>query len=414
MAFSFVHTADIHLDSPLKSLALRDPDLAELIGSASRTAFRRIINLCLEEKVDALLIAGDLYDGAQTSMKTARFLAQELGRLHDAEIEAFIIRGNHDAESKITRELVLPDNVHLFSGRTGVEARQWNGQSVAIHGVSFRHKHAPDSLLSTYKPPVSGAFNIGMMHTSLGGTEGHDLYAPCSLSDLQDHGFDYWALGHIHQRSEFTNPTTTVVMPGIPQGRDIGEAGEKSVTLVKVDDLGKVTLNPRNVSVAQFERVEIECDGLEEWPVLVQNLRRALATERQNSPCEHLILRPRIVGDTPLAWRLKRDADLLLAEAQAASDAIGTLWVDKLEIDVTGGHSAPGALGELAALLDGELLDASDPAIVAELNQLQKNLPRDLRGFLGDTEADQHAALSDLIEAGASDVLARLVHDQGS
>ena len=70
MAYRFVHTADIHLDSPLRSLALRDPDLAELIGNASRQAFRNIIDLCIDEQVDALLLAGDLYDGDQTSMKT--------------------------------------------------------------------------------------------------------------------------------------------------------------------------------------------------------------------------------------------------------------------------------------------------------------------------------------------------------
>ncbi len=111
MAFRFVHTADVHLDSPLRTLALREPALAELIGGATRRAFVAIVELCLAEKVDALMIAGDLYDGEQTSMKTARFLADQLRRLHEAEIPTFVIRGNHDAESRITRELTLPDSV---------------------------------------------------------------------------------------------------------------------------------------------------------------------------------------------------------------------------------------------------------------------------------------------------------------
>ena len=117
MAFRFVHTADIHLDSPLRTLALREPALAELIGGATRKAFAAVIDLCLAEQVDALLIAGDLYDGEQTSMKTARFLADELRRLHEAGIRTFIIRGNHDAESRITRELTLPELVKVFGGR---------------------------------------------------------------------------------------------------------------------------------------------------------------------------------------------------------------------------------------------------------------------------------------------------------
>ena len=96
-AYRFVHSADVHLDSPLRSLALRDPRLAEFVGNASRQVFSRIVDLCLDEQVNALLLAGDLYDGEQTSMKTARFLAEQLRRLDAADIEVFIIRGNHDA-----------------------------------------------------------------------------------------------------------------------------------------------------------------------------------------------------------------------------------------------------------------------------------------------------------------------------
>ena len=102
MAFRFVHTADIHLDSPLRSLSLRNADLAALIGDSTRQALVAIVDLCLEEQVDALIIAGDLYDGEQTSMKTARFLATQLARLSQAGIAVYKIRGNHDALSKIT------------------------------------------------------------------------------------------------------------------------------------------------------------------------------------------------------------------------------------------------------------------------------------------------------------------------
>jgi DNA repair protein SbcD/Mre11 len=138
-AYRFVHTADVHLDSPLRSLALRDPRLAEFVGNASRQVFSRIVDLCLDEQVNALLLAGDLYDGEQTSMKTARFLAEQLRRLDAADIKAFIIRGNRDALSKITKELVLPENVHLFGGRAdAVEVSRDRGERpITIHGLSF-------------------------------------------------------------------------------------------------------------------------------------------------------------------------------------------------------------------------------------------------------------------------------------
>jgi DNA repair exonuclease SbcCD nuclease subunit len=116
LSFRFVHAADIHLDSPLRSLALRDPALADLIGNATRKAFIGVVDLCLDEQVDALLLSGDLYDGEQTSMKTARFLADQIRKLHEVTIKVFVIRGNHDALSRITKELTFPDSVTIFGG----------------------------------------------------------------------------------------------------------------------------------------------------------------------------------------------------------------------------------------------------------------------------------------------------------
>ena len=156
MAFRFVHTADIHLDSPLRTLALREAELAGLIGGATRKAFMGVVDLCLAEQVDALLISGDLYDGEQTSMKTARFLADQLARLHEAGIATFVIRGNHDAESRITRELTLPESVKVFTGRAESVALSRGALDVAVHGVSFAQKHAPDSLLPKFRGPHAG------------------------------------------------------------------------------------------------------------------------------------------------------------------------------------------------------------------------------------------------------------------
>ena len=171
MPFRFVHTADIHLDSPLRSLALRDPALAELIGGSTRLAFERTIDLCLDEQVDSLMIAGDLYDGDQTSMKTALFLAAQLRRLDEVGIRVFIVRGNHDAESRITKELVLPEGVKVFGERSEtVELERPRGETpVVVHGISFAKPQVPQNLVSKFKARVEGAFNVGLLHTSLAG-----------------------------------------------------------------------------------------------------------------------------------------------------------------------------------------------------------------------------------------------------
>lgn len=415
VAYRFVHTADLHLDSPLKSLALRDPALAEVVGNASRQVFKRIINLCLDEAVDALLVAGDLYDGAQTSMKTARFLAQQLGRLDAAGIETFIIRGNHDAEARITAQLVLPPSVHVFGSKAGMVLRDRGGQRIAIHGMSFAKPQAPDSLLRHYQPPVAEAVNIGMMHTSLDGSPGHDPYAPCKLSDLQSSGFHYWALGHIHARAHHAGDVH-VVMPGIPQGRDIGEAGEKSVTLVTVADDGTLTIVPRPTAVARFARVPVPLDGVDDWRALVGLLGTALRKARRDHPEDHLVLRPVLTGTTPLLWRMQRDQAVLLAEAQMVAEAAGTLWIDRIVLDCTDATRADtaGPLAELARAVDAMTADAAPPpaAVLAEadatLDALAKTLPRALRGLLGDDPAAQAAIRDRLLAEGAAEVLAHL------
>ena len=409
MAFKFVHTADIHLDSPLKSLAMRDAELADLVGNATRTVLTRIVDLCISEQVQALVIAGDLYDGAQTSMKTARFLAVELERLAGEGIPAFLIRGNHDALSKITRELVLPDTVRVFSGRAEVIETLWNGHDVAVHGISFSAPHAPDSLLDKFHTPVPGVFNIGLLHTSLDGAAGHDPYAPCSLAELQATGFQYWALGHIHQRAAHPGKTN-VVMPGIPQGRDIGEAGLKTVTLVSVDDSGSVTLSERALAVAQFVRMPVACGDLHNWSDLVAELCTALTTIRQQHDAEHLIVRPVLTGISPLAWRARRDADLLRAQTQVVAESFGTLWIDKLEVTLEEGAETPrvGPIGELATLIKTDAGKAHDAAMQAELDALIKKLPRELRHLFGDTQALVAATCQSEMQTGALEVLAQL------
>tara|TARA_R110002020_G_scaffold50963_6_gene144458 strand:+ start:1992 stop:3290 length:1299 start_codon:yes stop_codon:yes gene_type:complete len=421
-AFRFIHTADIHLDSPLRSLALRNPDLADLIGTATRQTFTGIIDLCIDEAVDALLIAGDLYDGDQTSMKTARFLSGELERLAGAGISAFIIRGNHDALSRISRELVLPDRVRLFGGRPEhvLIERAAGEKPVAIHGLSFAQPTAPESLLPKYRQALPDTINIGMMHTSLGGAEGHDVYAPCSPADLQATGFDYWALGHIHKRSVTEASGTAIVMPGMPQGRDINEAGPKSVTLVTIADDGTVRLEERRTSRAEFARVAVNAEGMTEWPDLASAITTALAEARDSSATPELVVRLAVSGATPLAWRMRRDADLLLAEAEERAARIGRVWVEKLEIACTPPRteavSTTDPLHELKALIDNAILgsDGYEAALAGIAESLQAQLPADLRDLFGADEVGTRSRLSEIAREGAADVLSRLQAGSGS
>lgn len=420
MSFRFVHAADIHLDSPLRSLALRAPEVADLIGTATRQAFAAIVDLCLAERVDALLLAGDLYDGDQTSMTTARFLAQQLGRLDGAGVAVHIIRGNHDALSRITRELVLPPSTHVYRHRAEAVAldRPPGAVPVVLHGLSFREPHAEASLLGDYRPPVAEAVNIGLMHTSLGGAPGHDPYAPVTPADLGRSGFDYWALGHIHKPSRQTVGRTQVVMPGIPQGRDIGEAGPRGVVLVTVAPDRSITVEDRLTSLAEFALVSMDASGVADWAVLVRRLRAALESARETARSPHLVARIALAGATPLAWRIRRDLDLLAAEAQTAAEAIGRVWIEKLTTACTlPGGDAPAADGSplvaLRRLMADEVLGSA--AFAADLSaaatELIAQLPPELRGAFGEDPGALDRMLQDLACEGADETIARLAPD---
>ncbi|NKX29273.1 DNA repair exonuclease [Rhodobacteraceae bacterium R_SAG6] len=406
--FRFIHTADLHLDAPLRSLALKDEDLADLVGNATRRALERIVDLCLEESVDALLIAGDLYDGDMRSMKTAAFLVSEMERLHQAGVSVFMIRGNHDAESVLTRELELPPNVHVFTGHGGIVELSDHG--VAIHGVSFAKPQAPESLLPKYKEPVSGLYNIGMLHTSLAGAAGHDTYAPCSINDLQSHGFDYWALGHVHIR-QVHSEVPHIVMPGMPQGRDIGESGPKSVTLVSVND-GHVSLEERFISAVEFARRDICLDAVDDWRDALEVIDAELRSTAM-TPSDHSVLRLELIGASPLAWRLRRDHDLLLEQVSNLARAQGSVWIDKIvnhltppTTPVTGDDPRR----ELSNLMDA-LTDNATFLMRAEQNaeELIADLPPELRQAFGDSEAEQTDVVRELLKQGIKDITARMM-----
>lgn len=413
MVFRFVHTADVHLDSPLRSLALRDPEIAEMIGNATRQAFERTVELCLVERVDALMIAGDLFDGNLRSMKTAIFFSGQMRRLVDAGIRVFIVRGNHDAESVVTKNLFLPAGVHVFAGRA--QAVPIEGRDIAVHGISFAQRKAPESLVPKFKAPVPGAVNIGLLHTSLGGADGHDDYSPCSVADLTAHGFNYWGLGHVHKRQVHAEGHCVVVMPGIPQGRDINEAGPKSVTLVTVSDGGDISLEERVTSIAQFERVNVDVTDAAEWEDVLARLERALRATREATESDHLVARIQFLGRTSLALRLRRDADLLLDDARQVAGACSRTSIEKLEVDCHPPETPPELAGydpvlELGDLIANEVKDSDAFRATARdiVLELQSQLPASIRDFLGDSEQAIEEMVGRMISEGGDEVLARL------
>tara|TARA_R110002110_G_scaffold339191_2_gene549598 strand:+ start:5298 stop:6524 length:1227 start_codon:yes stop_codon:yes gene_type:complete len=399
-----LHTADIHLDSPLRSLALRDPDLRDQVHTATRSAFTRIIDTAIAESVNALLIAGDLFDGAERSARTAAYLTGQLDRLRDGGIRVFYIRGNHDAENPLTGELNLPENVHIFDGRGG---KVQLSEDVWIHGVSFANRHAPESLLPKFPAPVSGAINIAMLHTSLAGAGGHDPYAPCTVSDLVAAGFDYWALGHVHRRQVHAE-SPWIVMPGTPQGRDIGEPGPKSATLLTIGETIEVAEVP--TSLVEFLHVPIDATKTENDDGLRDLLRQVLRETPNSLTSGSGVIRLSLTGSTPRRWQILRDQDVWEEAASQFARETGSLWLDKLVFDLSDvTETGSSATDELAAIM---ATIRQEPGFVetsrAELEAILAELAAQRRGELLPDEHAVDVLARRLSEAGAQRILARM------
>ena len=406
-SFRFIHTADVHIDSPLIGLTRHEGSAAERIRSATREAFDNLIRQAIDEQVAFVVIAGDLYDGDWRDFHTGLFFSLQMGRLAKAGIRAFVLYGNHDAESHITRRLILPENVKVFSARKP-DTFVLNELKVALHGQSFRQRDVTDNLVLGYPEPVPATFNIGVLHTALGGMAGHENYAPCSLDDLKAKGYDYWALGHVHNAQVlYENPH--VVFPGNLQGRHIRETGPKGAHLVTVEDGEIADFTTMRCDVVRWSRLSVPVDDCSR-PAEVsdrvrQSIERAVAAEADG---RLLACRVELTGTSKIHGELLASAENLLAEAQAAALGIGddAAWIERLVVSTQPQHDSPvsadrrDALGELRNMLaDAGKDDGLLQQLASDIGELSRRLPADLR-----TGAED-AALKAAINGDYADVI---------
>ena len=390
--FRFLHAADIHLDSPLKGLTGYEGHIAERIRSAPRAAFEQLIERAFDEKVDFLIIAGDLYDGTWRDYKTGLFFAEQMGMLNQAGIPVFLVYGNHDAESQLTRPLVLPDNVKVFSGRRP-ETLQIETLNVALHGQSFRQRDVTDNLVPAYPSPLDGMFNIGVLHTGLGGRGGHANYAPCTLQDLIDKGYDYWALGHVHQR-EILNERPHIVFPGNLQGRHMQETGPKGACLVTVEGSDVIDVATMPVDVVRWALVPVEVTGVQTVGGVIDSIREEVETAAAQSEGRLLACRIQLRGRIEIHHRLVVDNEDLLAQARSTALGVGeeVAWIEGLIVDTKPLTDAASpverddAIRDLLQMLSGAADDAGLlQSIAGDVGELVQRLPQDVRDEIENT-----------------------------
>ena len=403
--FRFIHAADPHLDSPLRGLEAHEGAPVALLRGATRKAFENLVNLAIDEAVNFVVIAGDLYDGDWKDYSTGLFFRGQMVRLEAKKIPVYLIAGNHDAASVISKKLTLPENVHVFSTRTA-ETMEVPGLAAVIHGRGFPHRAVPENLAVDYPAAVPGKFNLGLLHTSLTGRPDHDTYAPCSEQDLRNKGYGYWALGHIHQ-PEVISEDPWIVFAGNCQGRHARETGPRGCRLVTVkDSLEVASAEWHDLDVVRWQAVEVPLAGVENEAGAIKGIREALAGAVAAAEGRLLATRIHLTGATALHGSLHRDAQHWRAQVQALAQDFGeeSVWVERLRVGTRPIYD----LAELAArdALTKTVLETLEtathhlPALPDDITEMLDVLPPELRAEVAaEWDPDQRPALMEEVRA---------------
>lgn len=335
-----MHAADLHLDSPFKGMASKVPDaIVSALQNATFDAYDRIVSLCVEEAVDALVIAGDVYDGADRSFKAQYRFIEGLRKLSEEGIASFICHGNHDPLDGWQSRLDFPERCYRF-GKDAESFPLWEDApgAVSVHGISYPTRVVQENLIPRFEGLELAEFNIGLIHANVDSDPNHDPYAPCTSEDLKATGYDYWALGHVHTRRIINESVPTVVYPGNPQGRHFNERFARGVYLVDVDASGHVATDFRAVDLVRWDDFAIDGSNMETEQGLVDALRSAIDTSLEQSDGRSVLARAEISGPSPIHNSLIRD-DFVSQVCDELNEEYGNrepfLWCERIVVSTT-------------------------------------------------------------------------------
>lgn len=413
----FIHAADIHLDSPLSGLAAYKDAPADLLRTVTRDAFTKLVDEAIEEDVDFMIIAGDLYDGSWKDYNTGHFFCREMGRLNKVGIPVYLLFGNHDADSEMTKKLTLPPNVHQFESRKA-NTFLIDELKVALHGRSYKDAATFENLAVTYPEPVAGWLNIGVLHTALGSSNTeHANYAPCSLAELNAKSYQYWALGHVHEHA-ILQVSPWVVFPGNLQGRHIRETGERGAIFVTADETGIQSVERLLVDVLRWHVVDVDASDANTLEEVVRLIGRAFEQLIAKTPDKiYLSVRVCIKGRTAAHGELFGLESQLREEVlgQAAGQGIDRLWVEKVRIEtepiVDAAHMAErsDAIADLQRFLDEAPEDeALLISLLEDLLPLVNKMPIELIRSLPELDAIRSGNVEGIVKSVTPSLLAYL------
>ena len=315
-----VHAADLHIDSPMVGIERYEGLPVQSLRSATREAFRHLVTLTLAENAAILLLSGDLFDDNWRDYATGLFFLNELNRLRETGARVMLVRGNHDAQSHVTRKLTWPSHVIELSEKKA-ETHVFEEHGVAIHGQSYATRETKDDLALKYPSAVAGLVNIGLLHTSLDGRPGHASYAPTSVSTLAAKGYDYWALGHVHAR-EVVSAAPYIVYPGNLQGRSIRETGAKGASVVTIEHGAIAAVEHRALDVLRWEVLRINATREEDADGALALVSRAMTDVARTLDGRLGVARVIVSAPEKLLGRLLASEESVVAEIRRLANDV--------------------------------------------------------------------------------------------
>lgn len=344
LPFRFIHAADLHLDSPFTGLSGVSGVLRRHMRESTFAALDRLVHLAVTEKADFIVIAGDVYDSSNISLRAQLRFTEAMERLNREGIGVYMIHGNHDPLDSPRLAVTLPSNVHVFGPEPEqvIARRREDGREAAlISGMSYPTAKVTENIALRYpKAAQNELFTIGLLHANVDGDQAHETYAPCTRRDLAEAGYDYWALGHIHTRRTL-HESPPIVYPGNIQGRSIRETGPKGCYMVHVDESGQARLQFHELDEVRWHMLEAPISGFGEVEAWRLELDRQLAELSADQPERLNLVRVQVTGRGPVHGLLEDGfvLDDLKTELRRSAESRleagvpgGCVWVESFEL----------------------------------------------------------------------------------
>jgi DNA repair protein SbcD/Mre11 len=363
---SFIHAADLHLDSPMLGLKSLPTDIFTRVKESTFAALKKITAAAMQYEVDFVILAGDLFDGEDRSLRAQSRFLTEMIKLAEKKIPVYIVHGNHDHLNGTWVHLDMPENVHLFNHQVETKVlKTKQGAVIHLYGFSYPQRHVYEKKINDYQKVPGADFHIGILHGNESSGQEHDNYAPFTVKELYEKGYDYWALGHIHKR-RILSEDPPIVYPGNIQGRNKKETGAKGFYHVELTESG-AALDFIESSDVIWEEASIDASDARSFYEIFQLCQSVMNSYRNEKAGILLTIYLQNVQLVDSKERRSLDSDLLDMLQDSENDDRAFVWpvrliiTESLQIDKEQLKNEGGFYSELFKTVDE--LEITDPLL---------------------------------------------------